>query len=248
MGAAFVLLICALLAVAGMLLLSAVVPEAGFSAAFRNGVAATDPVRTWAELAYFITGAALSAIALLALIFAKRQAEHSREQAGHAARQTAISARATENAAKAEQAQAYMQFFTSERPSIITAVKLAQTLERSWRALPDAQRAGTTLGQFIHQRMLQWESSADAPDRELYNEVIDALITLENLALLVRRGYLSMDDVYYFLEGPLDRLSDVLLHHVQARRARSPDGRECEHADWLLTRILTHVPHAPLLS
>jgi hypothetical protein len=197
------------------------------------------PLRDFLELAYFATNSLLPVIALLALIFAWQQVK-----VGQANNRLAAAAAMAE--ADAARSQAYMAFFRTERPKIEEAIELFSQLEQDHRALPETEFRATTLGGFVHQRMRVWERSKDTEERKRHNEVIGVLITLENLALLVRRDYLALDDIYFFLEGPIDRLSDVLLEHVRARKARSPDKRECEHTEWLFLAIARHVPSAPL--
>jgi hypothetical protein len=181
------------------------------------------------EVAFFLSGIGLFVLAVPGLFIASRHAKHVE-------RQTILATRAT-------QATAYESLFNKMvSDDIINGFRIITELTDSYSAY--AGKAQTSLSKYAIMEMTEWLQNADPKSVD----TIKLISAIENFGLLVRRGYTSMDDVYYIAEGPLKRVDSVWGPYLAESQANSPDGRECEHAIWLLNRIRDYEPeHGSLI-
>ena len=194
-----------------------------------NGSDRHNQVRNVIELLYFLSSLGLVVVAILALRFAKSQADQSR-------RQNEIALEQSKSSARTAQATVYMRLVErlgSDEMAFGAQLRalIAREHEASGSELPLGEYASAYIGSLDEQR---------------HAEFIEFLIFLEHLGLLARRRYLSMDDVFHLLEGPLKEFNDAYLFHLEGMRARSYQQRMCDSAIWVLKEIVGYAPEEAL--
>ncbi|HEV7285168.1 MAG TPA: hypothetical protein VGN75_09945 [Kaistia sp.] len=187
-----------------------------------NGSDRHNQVRNVIEFLYFLSSLGLVVVAILALRFAKSQADQSR-------RQNDLSTRTA-------QAAVYMRLVERIACSEMVLGGQLRTLVVQQHAASDGS---LPLGAFASQCI-------EALDDDTHGSFIGFLIFLEDIGLLARRRYLSMDDVFHLLEGPLKEFNDVFLFHLEKMRAASYQQRMCDNAIWLLKEIVGYTPQETL--
>lgn len=194
-----------------------------------NGSDRHNQVRNVIELLYFLSSLGLVVVAILALRFAKSQADQSRRQNEIAQEQAALSTRTA-------QAAVYMRLVERIASSEMVFGGQLRTLIVQQHAASDGS---LPLGEFASQCI-------EALNDDTRGNFIGFLIFLEDIGLLARRGYLSMDDVFHLLEGPLKEFNDAFLFHLEKMRAASYQQRMCDNAIWLLKEIVGYAPQETL--
>jgi hypothetical protein len=226
-GAVFAITVMTCLLTLVLAMIDAVFPN------MLGGAGGADPnhLRNFLELLYFATNSAVAAAVWVALRFARAQATHALQQ-----NQISVAtARAT----------IYLELsreFASDR--FKQGLGLCNPVRVAFEAQTAADKRTMSLPAFGSREVNRWRIN----DPERFALVIDLLASLENLGLLIRREYLSLDDVYFFLEGPLKDIDEVFGGFLREGRAASPKQRAGEHAVWLLTMIWGHRPKSTLLG
>jgi len=184
-------------------------------------------VPLWLQNIYYATNIAVALAAIVALFYAKKQAEA-------ALRQAEISA----NASKAEVYQKLFQDFVS--PMFQNGAEEAKRLFLLYEARRAANLTTQTLGAFCAEQL----SAMETADFQRFRTLVNFLTFLESVGLQARRGYLSLDDIFYLLKGPLVGFSEILLSYLEARAA----AREGAWAQtiWLLKTIPNYQPQSRL--
>ena len=186
--------------------------------------------RNLVELVYFLTNSMVALVAILAIRFAQRQVLHAQEQ-------NKITSAQTETSIMIAQAGVYMRLVEKIASDAMEAgIYFYKKLSTEYAKLQTADSLGT----YAHKEIDKFD------DKDMAR-LIEFLTFLEDVGLMARRRYLSMDDVFFLLEGPLKDFGDVFMHYMEYRRARSYQKRMCEHAIWLLKTIRTYVPTTDLL-
>ncbi|MFN4090947.1 MAG: hypothetical protein ACK4QW_18145, partial [Alphaproteobacteria bacterium] len=179
-------------------------------------------LRNVIELLYFLANLGLVLVAILALRFARSQADHSRRQ--------------NDISTKAAQAAVYMRLVDKIGSSeMVFGGQLRHRIVKRHRLHGN----GMPLGEFASREIV-----ALAPEQRA--SFIDFLIFLEDIGLLARKRYLSMDDVFHLIEGPLNDFREVFLDHMEGMRTGSHQQRMCDNAIWLLKEIVDYRTEHPL--
>ena len=188
-------------------------------------------LRNVTELLYFLSSLGLVVVAILALRFAKSQADQIR-------RQNEIALDQTRSHTRTAQAAVYMRLVEK-----LASNEMAFGAQLRARIVADYGAAATDvpLGAYASDRI-------DALSPEAHAQFIEFQIFREDIGLLARRRYLSMDDVFHLLEGPLKEFNEAFLVHIEEMRAASYNRRMCDNAIWLLKEIVGYEPVEALPS
>ena len=181
-------------------------------------------VPLWLQNIYYATNIAVALAAIVALFYAKTQA-------AAALRQAEISA----DASKAEVYHVLYRNFIS--PIFQNGAEEARRLFLLYQAHQAANLTTQTLGDFCAEQILAMETH----DFLRFRTLMDFLTFLESVGLQARRGYLSLDDIFYMLKEPLIGFSGILLNYLEARAA-TREGAWAQ-AIWLLRTIPEYEPH-----
>jgi hypothetical protein len=178
--------------------------------------------RNFFELVYFFTNSMVAVIAVLAIRFAQRQ--------------VIIASIQTETSIKIAQSEVYLRLVDR-----IGSLDMEAGVYFQEKLVDEHRSANSTedLPTYAHNKI---NNFTDADRKKL----MGFLTLLEDIGLMARRGYLSMDDIYFLLEGDLKDFGDVYLEYLEYRRTNSYNQRMCEHAIWLLKTIRTYVPTVEL--
>jgi len=190
---------------------------------------ANSPVPLWLQNIYYATNIAVALVAILALVYAKKQAEISLRQAEIAA-----------NASKAEVYRALFQDLIS--PIFQQGSDQAKHLYLLHQARSAAGLTTEPLGAFCAQQIAAMETT----DFRRFHALTDLFTFLENLGLQARRGYLSLDDVAYLLKGTLVDFGLIMLDYLEAEYRLRPGV--WNNAIWLLKTIPDYQPESPLID
>lgn len=190
-----------------------------------NGSDTASQVRNAVELLYFVSSLGLVVVAIAALGFAKSQADQIR-------RQNEIALEQTRSHTRTAQAAVYMRLVEK-----LASDEMAFGAQLRARIVEQYEAAATDmpLGAYAAERI-------EALSPEAHAQFIEFLIFLEDIGLLARRRYLSMDDVFHLLEGPMKEFNEAFLPHIEGMRAGSYNRRMCDNAIWLLKEIVGYEP------
>lgn len=167
------------------------------------------------DILYDVANILLPAVALIALIIAWRQMKSSE---------------------RARNSETYSQLF--ER--ITQTLGNTQSVNRILKAQYDefATASGSAhpmpVDEFVSNTVNAWLSTD--PERI---KLINVLAELENTGLLVRRGYIHMDDIFLLLEGPLKTLTTIYGRYIQEQMDASHGGMWA-HTHWLMVEVRTY--------
>jgi hypothetical protein len=177
--------------------------------------------RNFLEIIYFVSNVAVIIVAIITAIFARNQI---------------LLSRATHNA------QVLLHFsnhLISRRYfSQITEIYYLNLEYNQLNAAYPYDRL-----EYITDKLVYFE---DEEGRRKSVRIIRLLGFVENFSLLIRRQYLSLDDVYYLLEGELKLIYRLLGSYLEDQ-ARNTPGM-WEHTIWLLRKVECHSPKGSLLQ
>lgn len=185
-------------------------------------------LRAFLEMIYFVSsGVALPSIAAWAAIFAYRQTMISREQFNLSYRMARADACA----------RLYDRIMS---PDVSSGRGAVWRISSSYQGkMLDGRGDDASLRRCFVEAVQQ--IIATDSGRELYDNLYSYIMFLEALGGFVRLGYVSFDDAHFLLEGDFKALDVSLRGYLEHLRERSPDGRACEHALWLITKGAGHV-------
>lgn len=162
-------------------------------------------LRNWLELCYFSASVIVAGVAWFAVQFAKKQAieaEHSRA------------------------AQVYLELtgrYTSER---LTRSRLM--VVSLWHEFHSDREAEMTVGEFVHRRIAALRSS-NIDELEIYNKYLDLLTFFEDVGVLVKRGYVKVEDVQLLFKAAIVGVRELFEPHILARQKEDRDAQLFEN-------------------
>ena len=101
---------------------------------------------------------------------------------------------------------------------------------------------GMTQQEYAIDCVKQWKIATGGDDLASLIDTTRLLSTIENTGLLVRRKYVSLDDVYFAFEGTLRSVDSLWYDYLIEERSIPGREHDGEHAIWLLNQIRIHKP------
>jgi hypothetical protein len=191
------------------------------------------------ETFFFISGIGIMAISMAALLIAKRHAHHAQLHAGYVDLQARISAEQAKISAEAAKAVAYSKLYeTLMSDDILNGFNVMGEMLTGYDA--SDEYGPTTISRYSDRQIRAWGDRGDTR----VTVITRLFAVIEHIGLLVRRNYVSLDDVYFIFEGPLRHIGAICGDYLDNNREASVDRREYEHGIWLLRTVPGHRPAA----
>ena len=196
------------------------------------------------ETFFFISGIGIMAISMAALLIAKRHAHHAQLHAGYVDLQARISAE-----------QAKIQCRSRQGRRLLEAIRNPDVRRHPERVQRDGGNADrirrvrtntgpTTISRYSDRQIRAWGDRGDTR----VTVITRLFAVIEHIGLLVRRNYVSLDDVYFIFEGPLRHIGAICGDYLDNNREASVDRREYEHGIWLLRTVPSHRPRGRIIA
>jgi hypothetical protein len=166
-------------------------------------------LRNSMEVIYFIANTIVAIVAMLALAFAKAQSDHASNQTKELIEQN-------KNSQRSQQASVYMQIMEKyDNPVLVQSRQKILLIEQNYNKV---NPAGQTLSSYAHEHLLalynKTSNLEQTGNENEYEKTLRHLIFLENLGVLVSRGFLNEKDIYNFMASELIHMERILRDHI----------------------------------